>query len=98
MKAFRVRGDFVFIDAEGRHASFPLADFQAMEPKFKMPEGCVHLEYQPPHLHVKMDKNYNQTQGEEEYPEYENYIKKIDDYIRASELNKESELGHPEHN
>ena len=80
----------IITDNHGKESVFDLEIFQKVEPKYKLPNGCVGQEYISSEAHI-LYTGSSQLEGEFPWADGERYIKRTKDLHLVEKTEKEDE-------
>jgi len=80
----------IITDNRGKESVFDLEIFQKVEPKYKLPKGCVGQEYISSEAHI-LYTGESQLEGEFPWADGERYIKRTKDLQLVEKTEKEDE-------
>jgi hypothetical protein len=80
----------VITDGRGNESVFDLETFKKVEPKYKLPKGCVGQEYISSEKHI-LYTGSSQLEGEFPWADGERYIKRTKDLRLIEKTDKEDE-------
>ena len=90
-KFLHTPSDIIIItDVRGNESTFDLEIFQKVEPKYKLPKGCIGQEYISSEAHT-LYTGSSQIEGEFPWEDGERYIKRTKDLNLIKQAEKEDE-------